>query len=111
MAAMFALEKIGLNAEKDHITVSSLGDQRLVSQALESGTIDAGLLTGTFSLRLKQIGFSVLWRHRSYSTLVRWNRRQGRNSSVGDKSRQRSVKWIRSPRTRLFSTPKTSPKF
>ena len=57
MAAMFALEKIGLNAEKDHITVSSLGDQRLVSQALESGTIDAGLLTGTFSLRLKRLGF------------------------------------------------------
>ena len=57
MAAMFALDQMGLNAEKDHITVSSLGDQRLVSQALESGTIDAGLLTGTFSLRLKRLGF------------------------------------------------------
>lgn len=57
MAAMFALDQMGLNAEKDHITLSSLGDQRLVSQALESGTIDAGLLTGTFSLRLKRLGF------------------------------------------------------
>ena len=57
MAAMFALDQIGLNAEKDHITLSSLGDQRLVSQALESGAIDAGLLTGTFSLRLKRSGF------------------------------------------------------
>jgi NitT/TauT family transport system substrate-binding protein len=57
MAAMFALDQIGLNAEKDHITLSSLGDQRLVSQALEAGTVDAGLLTGTFSLRLKRMGF------------------------------------------------------
>ncbi len=57
MAAMFALDQMGLNADKDQITLSSLGDQRLVSQALESGTIDAGLLTGTFSLRLKRLGF------------------------------------------------------
>jgi ABC-type nitrate/sulfonate/bicarbonate transport system substrate-binding protein len=60
MAAMFALNQVGLNAEKDHITLSSLGDQRLVSQALESGTVDAGLLTGTFSLRLKRMGFGFL---------------------------------------------------
>jgi NitT/TauT family transport system substrate-binding protein len=57
MTAMFALEQLGLNAERDHITLSSLGDQRLVSQALESGTVDAGLLTGTFSLRLRRMGF------------------------------------------------------
>jgi NitT/TauT family transport system substrate-binding protein len=60
MAAMFALDQIGLNAERDHITLSSLGDQRLVSQALESGTVHAGLLTGTFSLRLKRMGFRFL---------------------------------------------------
>jgi NitT/TauT family transport system substrate-binding protein len=60
MAAMFALDQIGLTAEKDHITLSSLGDQRLVSQALESGTVDAGLLTGTFSLRLKRMGFGFM---------------------------------------------------
>jgi NitT/TauT family transport system substrate-binding protein len=60
MAAMFALNQVGLNTEKDHITLSSLGDQRLVSQALESGTVDAGLLTGTFSLRLKRMGFGFL---------------------------------------------------
>jgi NitT/TauT family transport system substrate-binding protein len=60
MAAMFALDQIGLAAEKDNITLSSLGDQRLVSQALESGTVDAGLLTGTFSLRLKRMGFRFL---------------------------------------------------
>ena len=60
MAAMFALDQIGLTVEKDHITLSSLGDQRLVSQALESGTVDAGLLTGTFSLLLKRMGFRFL---------------------------------------------------
>ncbi|MGN6731235.1 MAG: hypothetical protein ACTHMB_04590, partial [Candidatus Binatia bacterium] len=37
-----------------------IGDQTLLAQALETGTIDAANLDGSFSRKLKQKGFSVL---------------------------------------------------
>ena len=60
MGAVLVLERMGLNAEKDHIQISSFGDQRVISQALETGTIDAALVTAVFTHRLKGLGYRIL---------------------------------------------------
>lgn len=60
MGAMLWLEHLGLDARKDEIRFLAIGDQTLLVQALESGTIDAAGLDSGFSRRLKQKGFSVL---------------------------------------------------
>src|SRR5215813_7321649 len=39
MAAMLALEQVGLNPERDKILLAAFGDQRVITQALETGTI------------------------------------------------------------------------
>ena len=60
MACMLGLEHLGLHPEKDNLVISGYGDMRVTTQALESGTIDGGLISGHFSLRLKRIGFNLL---------------------------------------------------
>jgi ABC-type nitrate/sulfonate/bicarbonate transport system substrate-binding protein len=60
MSAMLALEQVGLNPEGDKILLAGFGDQRVISQALETGTIQGASLAGIFSRRLKRSGYNFV---------------------------------------------------
>ena len=60
MGAMLGLESLGLEPQRDNINVLQVGDQSVIAQALEAGSIDAAALDGVFSRRLKQKGFTIL---------------------------------------------------
>jgi NitT/TauT family transport system substrate-binding protein len=60
MSAMLTMEQIGLNPERDRISLAAFGDQRVISQALETGTIQGAALAGVFSQRLKRMGYNFL---------------------------------------------------
>jgi ABC-type nitrate/sulfonate/bicarbonate transport system substrate-binding protein len=60
MGAMLGLESLGLDAQRDNINVIQVGDQSVLAQAIEAGSIDAAALDGVFSRRLKQKGFNIL---------------------------------------------------
>jgi len=60
MGAMLWLEQLGLEPQRDQITMLAVGDQTVQSQALESGTVDATPLDGVFSRRLRQKGLTIL---------------------------------------------------
>src|SRR5499426_4632611 len=60
MSAMLGLEQVGLNPERDKISLAAFGDQRVISQALETGTIQGGALAGEFSRRLQRLGYHFL---------------------------------------------------
>jgi ABC-type nitrate/sulfonate/bicarbonate transport system substrate-binding protein len=60
MGALLWLEHLGLDQQRDQILFQVIGDQTIQAQAVESGTIDAAVLDGVFSRRLKQKGFTVL---------------------------------------------------
>ena len=60
MGAVLGLEYLGLEQRRDNISILSIGDQTILTQALEAGNIDVTVLDGVFSRRLKQKGFSVL---------------------------------------------------
>jgi NitT/TauT family transport system substrate-binding protein len=60
MGAILALEHLGLDPERDKITILAVGDQNVMAQALEAGTIDATVLDGVQSQRLIAAGFPRL---------------------------------------------------
>ena len=60
MGAVLGLEKLGLDIDRDDIKVLVIGDQVVLSQALEDNRIDATVLDTVFSKRLAQKGFSIL---------------------------------------------------
>jgi NitT/TauT family transport system substrate-binding protein len=60
MSAMLALEQIGLNPERDKILFAAFGDQRVITQALETGTIQGASLAGIFSRRFQRSGYHFL---------------------------------------------------
>jgi NitT/TauT family transport system substrate-binding protein len=60
MSAMLGLEQIGLNPERDKILLAAFGDQRVISQALETGTIQGASLAGVFGQRLKRTGYHFM---------------------------------------------------
>ena len=60
MGAVLGLEHLGLDPRRDNINILNVGDQSVLAQAMESGTIDATVLDGVFARRLKQKGFSVI---------------------------------------------------
>jgi ABC-type nitrate/sulfonate/bicarbonate transport system substrate-binding protein len=60
MGAMLGLEHLGLDPRRDNINFVVIGDQTVLAQALEGGQIDATVLDGVFSRRLKQRGFTIL---------------------------------------------------
>jgi ABC-type nitrate/sulfonate/bicarbonate transport system substrate-binding protein len=60
MGAVLGLEYLGLDQRRDNISILNIGDQTVLAQALESGTIDVTVLDGVFSRRLKQNGYSVI---------------------------------------------------
>jgi ABC-type nitrate/sulfonate/bicarbonate transport system substrate-binding protein len=59
MSALLVLEQIGINAERDKMQLTAFGDQRVISQALESGTIQAASLAGVFSRKLARAGYWI----------------------------------------------------
>ena len=58
MYAMLALEELGLEPKRDHITFLPIGDPVTIGQALEAGRIDAAVLDPPLSRRLTSKGFS-----------------------------------------------------
>jgi NitT/TauT family transport system substrate-binding protein len=60
MGAILALEHLGLDPERDKIAILAVGDQNVLAQALEAGTIDATVLDGVQSRRLAALGFTTL---------------------------------------------------
>ena len=59
MSAMLILEQIGINPDRDKISLAAFGDQRVISQALESGTIQGAALAGVFSRTLARKGYWI----------------------------------------------------
>jgi ABC-type nitrate/sulfonate/bicarbonate transport system substrate-binding protein len=57
MSALLILEQIGLHIDRDKILMTAFGDQRVISQALEGGTIQGAALAGVFSRKLKRAGY------------------------------------------------------
>ena len=60
MAAMLVFEQLGLSPDKDKLIVSAFGEMRIISRALETGTIDGALVTGNFTSQFKRSGFNIL---------------------------------------------------
>jgi NitT/TauT family transport system substrate-binding protein len=60
MSAMLGLEQVGLSPERDKISLAAFGDQRVISQALETNTIQGASLAGIFSRRLKRAGYNFM---------------------------------------------------
>jgi ABC-type nitrate/sulfonate/bicarbonate transport system substrate-binding protein len=60
MAAILALEHLGLDANRDQIRINALGNQTILAQAIEAGNIDVTLLDPFMSRRMKQKGLAVL---------------------------------------------------
>jgi len=60
MAAILALEHLGMDAGRDQIRINAIGNQTILAQAIEAGNIDATLLDPFLSRRMKQKGLSVI---------------------------------------------------
>ena len=61
MYAMLTLEQFGLDTTRDRIQLLVVGDQAVLVRALETHVVDATVfMSRTYSLGLKQKGFSVL---------------------------------------------------
>ena len=60
MRAMLALEHLGLEPERDGIQLLVLGDQTILLQALDTGTIHVATLDKVFTSILRQKGFPIL---------------------------------------------------
>jgi hypothetical protein len=60
LSAMLGLEKFGLDPGRDDIKILVVGDQTVLTQALETGTIDVAPLDTVFSRKLNEKGFPVL---------------------------------------------------
>jgi ABC-type nitrate/sulfonate/bicarbonate transport system substrate-binding protein len=60
MGALLWLEHFGLDPQRDQILLQAVGDQPVQVQAVETGLVDAAVLDGVFSRRLKQKGFTML---------------------------------------------------
>jgi NitT/TauT family transport system substrate-binding protein len=58
--AMLAIEHLGLEPNRDKMTVMIVGDSPVLAQSLESGGIEATYLNYTHSRALKEKGFPVL---------------------------------------------------
>jgi len=60
MYAMLALEELGLEPKRDHISFLPIGDPVTIGHALEAGRVDAAVLDPALSQRLTGKGFSQL---------------------------------------------------
>lgn len=60
MGGILGLEHLGLNPERDKISIIVAGDQTVLAQAVTNGTIDATVLDGVQSRRLEAMGLPIL---------------------------------------------------
>src|SRR5688500_14478727 len=60
MSAMLGLEQIGLQPERDKISLAAFGDQRVITQALETGTIQGAYPAGVSGQRVKRAGYHFM---------------------------------------------------
>jgi NitT/TauT family transport system substrate-binding protein len=60
MALLLWLEHFGLDVQRDQMQLQATGEQALTTQALEAGVINAAILDGIFSRRVKSKGFTIL---------------------------------------------------
>jgi NitT/TauT family transport system substrate-binding protein len=60
MGAILALEHLGLDPDRDKISIIVAGDQTVLAQAVATGTIDATVLDGVQSRPLHAKGFPIL---------------------------------------------------
>ena len=60
MGGLLGLEHLGLDPDRDKISILAVGDQVVMAQALASGTIDAAVLDGVLARPLNARGFSTL---------------------------------------------------
>jgi ABC-type nitrate/sulfonate/bicarbonate transport system substrate-binding protein len=58
--SIVALEKLGLDPKRDNINILQIGDPAQIAQALESGNIDAAVLSRAQSRQLSAKGYSIL---------------------------------------------------
>jgi NitT/TauT family transport system substrate-binding protein len=60
MALLLWLEHFGLDVQRDQMQLQVMGEQALTTQALQNGVINAAILDGIFSRRLKPKGFTIV---------------------------------------------------
>jgi NitT/TauT family transport system substrate-binding protein len=60
MGAVLGLERLGIDTNRDDIRFLVIGDQVVLSQALEDSRIDATVVDIVFSKRLREKGFPIL---------------------------------------------------
>jgi len=60
MALLLWLEHFGLDVQRDKIQLQVMGQQAVTVQSLENGGVNAAVLDGIFSRRLKPKGFNTL---------------------------------------------------
>jgi NitT/TauT family transport system substrate-binding protein len=60
MGAVLGLERLGIDTNRDDIRFLVIGDQLVLSQALEENRIDATVVDIVFSKRLREKGFPIL---------------------------------------------------
>jgi len=60
MALLLWLEHFGLDVQRDKMQLQALGEQALTVQALEAGIVNAAVLDGINSSKIKPKGFTVL---------------------------------------------------
>ena len=60
MALLLWLEHYGLDAQRDKMQLQAMGEQALTVQSLENGVVNAAILDGIYSRRIKPKGFNIL---------------------------------------------------
>ena len=66
MAANLALQNFGLEPGRDDVKINAIGNQGILIQAIEGGSVDLAIVDPFFSRRLKQKGYKIMLElHRS----------------------------------------------
>lgn len=66
MAANLALQNFGLDPGRDAVQINAVGNQGILIQAIEGGSVDLAIVDPFFSRRLKQKGYKIMLElHRS----------------------------------------------
>jgi len=66
MAANLALQNFGLEPGRDDVKINAIGNQGILIQAIDAGSVDMAIVDPFFSRRLKQKGYKIMLElHRS----------------------------------------------
>ena len=71
MALLLWLEHFGLDVQRDQMQLQVMGEQALTTQALQNGVINAAILDGIFSRRLKPKGFTIVGEYSELKVSIR----------------------------------------